>query len=114
MSEEIHKTTVDFNAVELFAGRTSGPGHASSGQFALAASHGVKERAGIQGEISGFSRNDEQPGGLFALGALTYQANSKLVFDGGIRFGLTHDAPNVGVFAGITVGVADLYKNRRH
>jgi hypothetical protein len=33
-----------------------------------------------------------------------------LIFDAGMRFGLNADAPRFGVFAGVTVGVADFYK----
>jgi hypothetical protein len=112
ISKKIGETTVDFNAIYLLAGRTSDNGHASSGQAALAASRNVTKRFGIQGEISGFSRNDEQSGAMFVLGAVAYQVNRRLVLDTGTRFGLSHDAPRVGFFAGMTVGVADLY--RRH
>jgi hypothetical protein len=111
ISRKIGGTTVDFNAIYLLAGRTTNNGHASSGQAALAASHDLTKRWGIQGEISGFSRNDSQPGALFALGAGTYQVNRRLVLDGGLRFGLTPDAPRVGAFVGMTVGVADFYRH---
>jgi hypothetical protein len=47
---------------------------------------------------------------LFTLGVATYQVNRRLVFDGGVRFGLNPEAPRVGVFAGVSVGVANLYK----
>ena len=112
ISKKFGGTTVDFNAIYLLAGRTSDNGHASSGQAALAASRNVTKRFGIQGELSGFSRNDEQPGAMFALGAVTCQVNRRLVLDGGLRFGLTHDAPRAGFFVGMTVGLANLY--RRH
>ena len=112
ISKKIGETTVDFNAIYLLAGRTSDNGHASSGQAALAASRNVTKRFGIQGELSGFSRNDEQPGAMFALGAVTCQVKRRLVLDSGVRFGLTHDAPRAGFFAGMTVGLANLY--RRH
>jgi hypothetical protein len=112
ISKKIGETTVDFNAIYLLAGRTSDNGHASSGQAALAASRNVTKRFGIQGELSGFSRNDEQPGAMFVLGAVTFQVKRRLVLDSGMRFGLTHDAPRAGFFAGMTVGLANLY--RRH
>ena len=111
ISKKIGGTTVDFNAIYLLAGRTTNNGHASSGQAALAASHDLTKRWGIQGEITGFSRNDSQPGALFALGAGTFQVNRRLVLDGGMRFGLTPDAPRVGAFVGMTVGVADFYRH---
>lgn len=110
VSKKVGQTTVDFNAIYLLAGRTSRNGFASSGQAALAASRNLSKRFGIQGEISGISRNDEQFGAMFGLGVVTYQLNRRVVFDGGLRFGLTSAAPRVGIVAGITIGVADLYK----
>jgi hypothetical protein len=41
---------------------------------------------------------------------LTYKANRRLVFDAGVRVGLNDDSPRSGVFAGLTVGVADFKK----
>jgi len=114
VSKNIGKTTVDFNLSYLLAGRTSTSGHASSAQSALAASRNISRRWGIQGEISGFGRNDQQPGSLFLLAAVTWQVNRRLVLDSGARTGLTHDAPEVGVFAGMTVGIADLYRRHHH
>ena len=114
ISKTFGKTTVDFNAIYLLAGRTSGRGQASSGQAALAASRNLTKRFGAQGEISGASRNDQQPGAMFALGVATYQINRRTVLDGGLRVGLTANAPRAGVVAGITFGAADLYKKRRH
>ena len=113
VSKNISKTTFDFNAVYLLAGRTTDAGHASSAQAALAASRNVTKRFGVQGELSGFTRNDAQPGAMFGLGVVTYQVNRRLVFDAGVRAGLTPEAPRVGAVAGLTVGVADLYRRRK-
>jgi hypothetical protein len=112
VSKKIRGMTVDFNASFLFSGRTTDSGHASSGQVAVAASHNVTRRLGVQGEISGYSRNDAQSGAMLALGAITYQINRKLVLDGGLRFGLIRNAPRSGLFAGLTVGLSNLYKHR--
>jgi len=51
-----------------------------------------------------------QPGVMYGLGVVTYQLNRRMVFDSGLRFGLKPDAPRVGVVAGITLGIANLYK----
>ncbi|MEP6903091.1 MAG: transporter [Actinomycetota bacterium] len=110
ISKTFGKTTVDFNAIYLLAGRTSEKGYATSGKAAFAVTENLTKRVGIQGEISGFSRNDEQSGAMFGLGVVTYQINKRMVFDSGVRFGLTPDAPRVGIVAGITVGIAGLYK----
>lgn len=112
VSKNIRGTTFDFNAVYLLAGRTTDAGHASSAQAALAASRNVSKRFGVQGELSGFTRNDAQAGALFTLGVVTYQVNRRLVLDGGLRAGLTPEAPRLGAVAGLTVGVADLYRHR--
>ena len=109
LSRKLGETTLDFNAVYLLAGRTTGPGRASSAQAAFAASRDVTKRLGLQGELSGMTRNDAQAGAAFALGVVTYQLNRRLVFDGGVRAGLTPEAPRVGVVAGLTVGLARLY-----
>jgi hypothetical protein len=112
VSKKLGETTFDFNAVYLLAGRTTGTGRASSGQAALAASRNVTRRVGLQGELSGFSRNDAQAAAAFGLGVVTYQLNRRLVFDCGLRLGLTNEAPRVGAVAGLTVGVADLHRHQ--
>lgn len=112
ISKTIDKTTIDFNAIYLLAGRTSAKGHASSGQGALAVTQAVTKKFGVQGELSGASRNDESRGAIFALGVVTYQLNRRVVFDSGLRTGLTTGTPRVGVVAGVTVGIADLNKKR--
>lgn len=113
VSKKMGETTFDFNAVYLLAGRTTDAGRDSSAQAALAASRDITRRFGLQGELSGMTRNDEQPGALFALGVATYKINRRLVLDCGMRFGLTPEAPRVGAVAGLTVGLADLYRHHR-
>ena len=113
VSKKMGETTFDFNAIYLLAGRTTDAGRDSSAQAALAASRDITRRFGLQGELSGMTRNDEQPGALFALGVATYKINRRLVLDCGIRAGLTPEAPRVGAVAGLTVGLADLYSHHR-
>jgi hypothetical protein len=114
VSKKFGQNVVDFNAIYLLAGSAIERGRASSAQGAIAFTHNLSRRAGVQGEVSGFSRNDLQPGAVFGLGVATYQVNQRLVFDGGVRFGLTHDAPRAGVVAGLTVGISNLYsKNKK-
>lgn len=110
MSKKFDKIDIDFNAIYLLAGRSSGKGYASSGQAAIAVTENVTKKFGLQEEVSGMSRNDEQSGMMFALGAATYKIGKRCVIDGGLRFGLTPDAPRIGIVAGITVGVANFYK----
>ena len=111
-SKRLGEVTLDANAGYLLAGRATQAGHASSFFAALAASRNLPKYKciGLQGELSGFSRNDVQAGAAFGMGVVTWQANSRLVFDWGVRVGLTHTAPKVGLVAGLAVGIADLYK----
>lgn len=112
VSKTVDKTTLDLNAICLLAGRTSRKGHALSGQGALAVSEALTKRFGVQGEISGLSRNDEQRGAIVGLSVATYQVSNRLVLDAGVRFGLTHGAPSSGFVAGMTVGASDLYRKK--
>ncbi|MFL6285613.1 MAG: transporter [Pyrinomonadaceae bacterium] len=111
-SKKLGETTLDFNAIYLLAGRTTDAGRASSAQAALALSRNVTRRFGLQGELSGLTRNDSQAGAVFALGVATYQLSRRLVIDGGLRLGLNGDTPRVGAVVGLTVGLAELYRRR--
>jgi hypothetical protein len=46
---------------------------------------------------------------MFALAAVTYQVNKRLVLDAGVRFGLSHDAPS-GFIGGLTFGISNFYR----
>jgi hypothetical protein len=109
-SKTVKRTTVDFNGIYLLAGDTGDRKHSPSGQVALAVTQNLTKRFGVQGEVSGYGRSDRQPGAIFGLGVVTYQINRRAVLDGGIRFGMTQFAQRAGIVAGITVGIANLYK----
>ncbi|HEX8706871.1 MAG TPA: transporter [Pyrinomonadaceae bacterium] len=110
LSKKLGEVDLDLNGAYLIVGREGEPGWVTGGQGALAFSGEFKSGFGLIGELSGQTKDDVQPKGLFALGALTYKANRRLVFDAGMRFGLNPDAPRFGIFAGVTVGAARLYK----
>lgn len=110
ISKKLGEVDMDLNGALLVVGRENAGGWVTGGQGALSFSGEFKNGFGLQGELSGQTKDDVQPQGLFALGALTYKANKRVVFDAGMRFGLNPDAPRVGVFAGVTIGVARFYK----
>jgi Putative MetA-pathway of phenol degradation len=112
LSKKLGQVDMDLNGGYLIVGREGADGWVTGGQGAIAFSGEFKNGVGLIGELSGQSKDDVQPRGLFALGALTYKANRRLIFDAGMRFGLNHDTPRFGVFAGVTVGVADLYQKK--
>ncbi|MDX6693270.1 MAG: hypothetical protein QOF02_873 [Blastocatellia bacterium] len=112
LSRKFGETDVDVNGAYLIVGREDEDGWVTGGQAAVSVAHEYENRFGLEAELSGQTKDDSLPPGLYALGALTYKANRRVVFDTGLRFGLTHDAPRVGVFAGLTVGVADFYHRK--
>jgi hypothetical protein len=110
-SKKLGKNTdIDINAAYLNVGREDGERRADGGLAAVTISHEFENKFGFETELAGLSLDDEQPKGVYALGALTYKFNKRLRFDTGMRFGLTNDAPRVGFFAGFTVGAANLFK----
>ncbi len=112
LSKKVGETDIDFNVAYLNVGREENDRRASGGQAALSFTREFKNNFGVIGEIAGQSEDDVLPRGVFALGAATYKFNKHVQFDAGMRFGLNRQAPRVGVFAGITVGVADLFKKK--
>lgn len=110
ISKRFGEVDMDLNGALLVVGREGAPGWITGGQGALSFSGEFENGFGLEGELSGQTKDDVQPKGLFALGAVTYKLNRRLRLDAGMRFGLNSDAPRFGVFTGITVGVADLYK----
>lgn len=110
LSRKLGQVDMDINGAVLVVGREDASGWVTGGQGALSFAGEFENGFGLQGELSGQTKDDVQPKGLFALGALTYKANRRLIFDAGVRIGLNDDAPRFGLFAGLTVGVADFKK----
>jgi hypothetical protein len=110
LSKKFGKTEMDLNLAYLNVGREDSSRRASGGQGAVSFAYEFENKLGIEGELSGQSLDDVQPRGLFALGALTYKVTRRFQLDGGMRFGLNPEAPRVGVFGGVVVGVANLYR----
>lgn len=112
VSKKAGETEIDFNVAYLNVGREDSDRRASGGQAALSFSREFENNLGFVAELAGQSLDDVQPRGIFALGALTYKVNRRLQFDAGMRFGLNPEAPRAGVFTGLTVGLADLFKHK--
>jgi hypothetical protein len=113
ISKKFGSVDMDLNGAVLVVGREDASGWITGGQGALSFSGEFENGFGLEGELSGQTKDDVQPKGLYALGAITYKVNHRFRLDGGMRFGLTEDSPRVGVFAGITVGIAELYRKKQ-
>lgn len=70
----------------------------------------MSKKFDIVGEIYGNTIEENQPRGVYLLGALIYEVNKRLHFDIGVRPGFGLDAPKIGLFAGLTV--ANSYRKR--
>nr|MBA3806338.1 transporter [Acidobacteriota bacterium] len=88
LSKKLGETDLDFNVAYLLVGKEGEPGREHGGQGALSISRDFKNNFGFEAELSGQSHDDIQPRGVFALGALRYNASRRLSFDAGARFGL--------------------------
>ena len=105
LSKKVGETDIDFNVAYLLVGEEGREGWEHGGQGALSVSRDFENNFGVEAELSGQSHDDVQPRGVFALGAVRYKASRRLFFDAGARFGLNPEAPRVGLFAGMTVGL---------
>lgn len=113
-SKDLGKFHVDFNAGYLLAGRPKGHAFDNNYNFALAFSHPLRGKWGITGEAYGESTlNLATPAYASTLWGVTYALTPRLVLDGGVDMGLTHDAPQAHIFAGFTYAIADLYRTWR-
>jgi hypothetical protein len=110
LSRKFGQTDMDLNVAYLNVGREDSDRRASGGQGAISLAYEFKNNFGVEAELAGQSLDDVQARGLFALGALTYKVNKRFRLDGGLRFGLNPEAPRVGVFGGIVIGTANLYR----
>jgi len=72
----------------------------------LSVSRSLDERWSLTGEIYSIGATEGSDTIVSNLWAAGYKVSSRLVLDGGIDVGLSHAAPKISVFAGLTVGVA--------
>ena len=105
VSKKLGETDVDFNIAYLNVGREDSERRASGGQAALSFTRELTDKFGLVGEVSGQSEEDLLPRGIYPLGGVTFKASERVQFDAGLRFGIGREAPRVGLFAGVTVGI---------
>jgi len=109
VSKDVVHFNIDFNATEFLIGRTSG--YDANQQLALAFTRGIYRGLQFSGEFYGQNRlNEETPGYVSSLWALTYTIAPRLVIDGGYEAGLTTGGPHRHAFFGATYSIANLYR----
>ncbi len=75
------------------------------GQGALGVSETLTDVTTLQAEFFGQTNSATAPPGAYLFGGLTHKLSDRTAVNGGLRFGVTRDAPRIGVTVGFTVGV---------
>ncbi|HUR99914.1 MAG TPA: transporter [Pyrinomonadaceae bacterium] len=104
------KNDLVLNVSYLNVGREMSDKRDSGAQIAFAFERELPKNFGFILETFGNTVDEEQPRGIYLLGAVTYKVNKRLRFDAGVRPGFGHDAPTVGIVAGFTVGIGKGFK----
>lgn len=112
VSKDLGKHHFDYNLIGNLLGTANGWDH--NFVNALAWSYPLRDRWGVDAELSGVTRSSAGlPGSAQFILSGTYTARPRLVFDIGIMGRLTGTIPRGMFMAGVTYSVADLYHPRR-
>lgn len=106
------KTDFIFNAAYLNNGREDANKRESGAQAVFTVERELSKKFDIVGEVYGNTIEESQPRGIYLSGALIYKVSKRLYLDIGVRPGFGPEAPKIGLFAGMTLGVANLYKKK--
>ena len=100
---------IDFNYGIGAIGAGQGRPHFTQHLVSVSFSHSVTEQLSPYIEGFWFSRQDPDGGRIFSIDAGLIQAfTARLAVDGGVAVGLTSAAPDVSVFAGVSIIVGDV------
>jgi hypothetical protein len=89
----------------LNVGDQADGGRRSGISVAAAVSQAFQNKAGYIIEVSHQTEEGEVPKGTYALGALTYRLSPRARLDAGLRIGVSSDAPEISVVAGLSMGM---------
>jgi hypothetical protein len=110
VTKDVHHIHFDFNVIPLLAGKPAASGWDHNTGFALSAAIPLTRRFSIVTEPYGYTSLAESAPAFAAwMAGCTYAASPRLVFDSGVDFGVTHDAPRERVWVGVTYALANIY-----
>ncbi len=106
LSRDFGAFHADFNVLATWLNHEAPRLRGSEPAGSLSVSRALDEQWSLTGEIyaiDGPSGSDAIVSNLWAIG---YKVSTRLVLDGGVDIGVSHTAPKISVFAGLTVGMA--------
>jgi len=109
-SKDIRRLHLDFNVVELWAGRTAASGFDSNTGFALSSWLTLTHRLNLVVEPYGYTLlNRANPAFASAMMGFNYKVTPRFYVDSGLDLGVTTTAPSARVFVGVTYAVGNFY-----
>lgn len=105
LDRSIGKNDYTLNVSYLNVGREMTRNRDSGAQVILRYDRKLTKKLEIINEIFGNTVDEDQPRGIYLNEALTYKISKRLQLDVGARPGFGRDAPRIGIFAGIVLGI---------
>jgi hypothetical protein len=109
-SKDIHWLHLDFNVIELLAGRPAASGFDHDTGFALANWITLTHRLNLVAEPYGYTLlNPGAPAFASVMFGFNYRVQPRLYLDSGLDVGVTSAAPKERVFGGVTYSIGNVY-----
>jgi hypothetical protein len=105
LSRDAGRFHADVNVLAIWLGRPRREGLEAEPAGTISVSRTLSPQWSLTGELYSISGTSETPFILSNLWAVGYKVSSRLVMDSGVDVGLSHGAPKLSVFAGLTFGV---------
>ena len=107
-SKDVRKLHFDFNVTPILAGSASGLHHNTG--LTVSSSLPLNRKLSLVTEAYGYTQlGRDNPAYSSMMAGFTYESSSRLVFDAGIDSGVTHDAPQRRVYAGVTYAIGNAF-----
>jgi hypothetical protein len=105
LSRDMGAFHVDVNALTVWLGRPAHEGTDAQPASAVSVSRSLGQHWSVTGEIYSIGRTSQNAFILSTLWAVGRKVSTRLVLDAGIDAGLSHGAPSISFFSGLTYGV---------
>ena len=109
-SKDISRLHLDFNLIELIAGRPVAPGNDHSTGFALASWLTLTRHLALVVEPYGYTQLNQSTGAFASMMAgCNFKVGGRTYLDAGVDFGMTHEAADKRAYVGATYALANVY-----